>query len=239
MNKFFRFCILAFKGISYLLGVLVILSLIIYFVAPIYLNYKASNDHVDCINKNEPDLYKNLLQCWQMHDIPSINLLIRPHLDSPQESEQLKVWLRGHLIEVDSLKNEDFYLGVLNQLVPMENDKQSYAERESDRAYLKNVVATNSVNKDWAIIVLGYYKDDEDIPVFHAGMKSSVDEEVVFSIESLINNCSPKAREALVGALNLPNVKKYLDKNQPEGILNNAIKARCPINVNTMRSDSK
>ena len=73
MNKFFRFFILGFKGVSYLLGILAALSLIIYFVAPIYLNYKASNTHVECINKSEPDLYKNLLQCWQMHDIPSIN----------------------------------------------------------------------------------------------------------------------------------------------------------------------
>lgn len=231
MNNFFRFCISGFKWMSYLLGVLVTLSLIIYFVTAIYFYYKTSNNNVgitECINKSEPDLYKNLLDCWQEHDVASINLLINPHLSSSQDSEKLKVWFRRHLMGVDSLKNEAFYLQILNKLVSMESNKQSYAEHESDRAYLKNVVATNSVNKYWAIIVLGYYKDDEDIPIFHAGATSNVDEDIIFSIESLINNCSPKAREALAEALNLPNVKKYLDKNRREEKLTNAIKSRCP-----------
>ena len=245
MNKFLKYFFVTFKWFSYVIGVIAILIFLAFLSSYFQFNksgIKSSKTlredapvpvatESSCVDKKEKNLLVTIKDCWAKKQQENLIVTINESIKSPQKNNaEIDGWLREK-IENDTLfsNSERIRLTALNKILISTSNKNGYPRRSDDRNYLLSIINSGSENKATAIAMLGYYRDDTDISVFLESIKSNVDFDMVFSIESLINNCSPRAKEALKDALNLPNVKRYLEKDPRKELLTKDIEARCPL----------
>jgi len=167
-----------------------------------------------CIKTQEDNLLSILKACWAKKDRKSFISIMNLTVEKKQANEkEINSWLR-HQIDNDPLFSNDkqIHLLALNKLIPNVENIKGYAQREQDRAYLTSIANSNYEYAFVAILVLGYYLDDADVPLFVSAAESNSEFKKQFSIESLIRSCSPKAKSALQEVVSFPSTAKYLER---------------------------
>lgn len=96
-----------------------------------------------------------------------------------------------------------------------------------------NETAVNGTpfERQTAISVLSTRRSDSDIPIFVQGTRSRDDGVLVYSLMSLLDNCSPPARQALADAVHADAVRDYLKRYAGKEQISKIIASRCPINT--------
>ena len=159
----------------------------------------------------------------------------------PAQALEISAYLAKQLSAQEDvpLVFQDHYvrLEALNFVVPDALAGDISFDTTRAHAYVREQTdSDNTAIRNRALVVLSYYRSDDDVRVFRKHAVAQSDEEVFYSVRALAEHCSPKAKEALKWALSQERVERYLQKYHGKETLTSLIAQRCPLDSSEERS---